>query len=267
MPEGDTIFRSARTLQLALAGRVVTRFQTQLPKLARVDYDSAVVGRTIERVEAEGKWLKMFFSGDLVLLTHMLMSGSWHIYRIGERWKRPRIDMRIVIDTDEFQAVAFRVPVAEFHTGATLERHPSVRRLGPDILAPEFDEREALAQLRSRPDLEVGSALLAQSLMAGLGNIWKNETCFASRVNPFRTIGSLSIQELATIVKNARALLHASVTAYGRQRMAVYRRRGEACRVCGTAIESRKQGPECRTTFWCPVCQPETGHAGPAGDM
>jgi endonuclease-8 len=187
----------------------------------------------------------------------MLMSGSWHIYRTGERWQRPRIQMRIAIYTDEFVAVAFQVPVAEFHTAATLARHPSVRRLGPDVLGEEFDESAAMAALRSCPDLEVGTALLAQSLMAGLGNIWKNETCFASRVNPFRTVGSLSIEELAALVKNARALLKASVSLTSRQRFAVYRRYGEPCPVCGTPIQSRKQAPEARTTFWCPVCQPQ----------
>ncbi|HEY2013954.1 MAG TPA: DNA-formamidopyrimidine glycosylase family protein, partial [Bryobacteraceae bacterium] len=97
MPEGDTIFRAARTLNRALAGQVVTKFETQLPQLSRVDYDTPVAGRTVERVEAAGKWMRMYFSGDLILLTHMLMSGSWHIYRPGEKWKSPRRDMRIVL--------------------------------------------------------------------------------------------------------------------------------------------------------------------------
>ena len=87
----------------------------------------------------------MYFSGDLILLTHMLMSGSWHIYRPGEQWQRSRIQMRIVIETDQCVAVAFKVPVAEFHTAASLARHASVRRLGPDVLADEFDPSAAVA--------------------------------------------------------------------------------------------------------------------------
>jgi endonuclease-8 len=82
MPEGDTIFRAARTLNLALAGQTITSFETVLPRLSRVEVDDGVVGRTVEKVEARGKWLLMYFSGDLILLSHMLMSGSWHIYRL-----------------------------------------------------------------------------------------------------------------------------------------------------------------------------------------
>src|SRR5918992_4664013 len=114
MPEGDTIFRAARTLDRALAGRVVTRFESVFPHLARVDGNRPIRGRIIERVTSRGKHLLMWFSGDLVLRTHMRMNGSWHIYRPGERWQRPRHDMRIVVATDSFEAVAFTVPVAEF---------------------------------------------------------------------------------------------------------------------------------------------------------
>src|ERR1700690_937722 len=120
MPEGDTIFRAARTLNRALAGQVVMKFETQLAQLARVDYDTPVAGRIVESVESSGKWMSMHFSGDLTLLTHMLMSGSWHIYRPGEAWQRGRQQMRIAIHTEHFIAVAFQVQIAEFHTAASL---------------------------------------------------------------------------------------------------------------------------------------------------
>ncbi|MBV9670626.1 MAG: Fpg/Nei family DNA glycosylase, partial [Acidobacteriales bacterium] len=142
MPEGDTIFRAARTLNHALAGRSVTNFETVLPALERVDVDQGVRGRTIERVAAHGKWMTVEFSGGLILLTHMLMNGSWHIYRKGERWKRDRYHMRIVIETDEFIAVAFNVPVAEFHDTRSLARRRGFRSLGPDLLASEFSETD-----------------------------------------------------------------------------------------------------------------------------
>src|SRR5687768_16732541 len=122
MPEGDTIFRAARTLDRALAGRVITRFESVFPHLTRLDVDHPVRGRTIERVTSRGKHLLMWFSGDLVLRTHMRMNGSWHIYRPGERWRRPRHDMRIVIATEAFEAVAFTVPVAVLGTAAELDR-------------------------------------------------------------------------------------------------------------------------------------------------
>lgn len=275
MPEGDTIFRAARTLNRAFAGQVVTKFDTQLPKLARIDDNAPIAGRTMERVDAAGKWMLMYFSGDLILISHMLMSGSWHIYRPGEPWRQPRTHMRVAIYTEPFTAVAFRIPVAEFHTTATLARHPSVQRLGPDILSEQFDPAAAIAQLRSRPALEVGAALLDQSLIAGMGNVFKSEVCFASRVHPFRTVASLSIEELAALVTNARKLMNANVTGSsgggivtysgirrttGRSdpsaRVWVYQRRGEPCRVCGTPIAAHKQAPGARSTFWCPSCQP-----------
>ncbi len=276
MPEGDTIFRAARTLNRALAGQIVTRFETVLPHLQRVHDDAPLTGRTIVDVSASGKWMTMCFSGDLILLTHMLMSGSWHIYRPGEKWQRSHRDMRIVIGTATFEAVAFRVPVAEFHTAASLARHPVFSRLGPDVLGTEFDEQKAISNLRARPEAEIGEALLNQQLMAGIGNVYKSEVCFACRVNPFRTVASLTEEELKCLVATARKFLSANVTDTSSaaivtytglrrttrrsnpgERLWVYGRRGQPCRRCGTAIESRKQGPSARITFWCPKCQPE----------
>lgn len=274
MPEGDTIFRAARTLNKALAGLIVTRFETVLPYLARVHHDTPVTRRTIEAVGSHGKWIEMQFSGDLILLTHMLMSGSWHIYRKSEKWKRRGDDMRIVIGTDVYEAVAFKVPVAEFHTAASLARRPGFSRLGEDVLASEFDEHAAAEQLRSAPELEVGEALLRQSLMAGVGNVFKSEIAFACRVNPFRTVASLADVEVECLVRTARKQLLANVTeqsgdrivtytgfrrttgrANPAERLWVYGRYGEPCRNCGTPIRRLKQGPSARVTFWCPSCQ------------
>src|SRR3954469_19571343 len=142
MPEGETIFRAARALHRALAGHVVTAFESQLPALNRVHDDAPLTGRTIERVGAAGKHLLMHFSGDLVLRTHMRMNGSWHIYRPGERWQRPRRDMRVLIATSDFEAVGFNIPVAEFIRTRDLERHQELRRLGPDVLSDRFSAEE-----------------------------------------------------------------------------------------------------------------------------
>jgi endonuclease-8 len=275
MPEGDTIFRAARTLHRALAGNVVTGFETVLPKLSRVEFDSGVTGRTIESVEANGKWMSMNFSGGLVLLTHMLMNGSWHIYRPGETWQRRQIDMRIVLKTEKIWAVAFNVPVAEFHTEDTLRRRPGFRNLGQDVLSADFNPALSAEHLRSRKDLQVGVALLTQSLMAGLGNVYKSEVCFACGINPFRRVESLSEVEVSCLVETARKFLLANVTdtagdqittytgmrrttgrANSEERLWVYGRRNQPCRKCGTPVESRKQGEDARTTFWCPACQP-----------
>src|SRR5215212_1158470 len=134
MPEGDTIFRAARTLHRALAGKVVTRFDSVFPALTRVADDRPIVGRLIASVTARGKHLLMAFSGDLTLHTHMRMNGSWHIYRPGEKWQRPLRDMRLVVGTADFVAVGFNVPVAALLTFEQLARQPELRALGPDLL-------------------------------------------------------------------------------------------------------------------------------------
>lgn len=275
MPEGDTIYRAARTLHRALAGHVVSKFESVLPKLTRIDVDSGIVGRTIEKVQAEEKWMTIHFSGDLILLSHMLMSGSWHIYRPGEAWQRRTVHMRILVETASYVAVGFNVPVAEFHTAASLARRSGFNTLGPSLLAEEFDETTAITRLQSRTEEETGAALLTQSLMAGIGNVYKSEICFACGINPFRRISTLKKQELECLVSTARTFLLANVTkssgegivtytgmrrttgrANPEERLWVYQRRGKPCRKCGTPIESRKQGIDARTTFWCPVCQP-----------
>ncbi len=275
MPEGDTIFRAARTLNRALAGHKVTRFETVLPQLSRIDQDSPIAGRTVESVESQGKWMLMRFSGGLTLLTHMRMNGSWHIYRPGETWRRGRLHMRVLIETADYVAVGFDVPVAEFHDSASLGRHPSLRRLGPDVLGEEFDPVEAAGRLRELGGLPVGEALLRQSLVAGIGNVFKSEICFACRVNPFREVSSLSDAELLCLTRKAREYLRANVTdasgggivTYSGFRRTtrradtgaslwVYGRHKQPCRRCGRAIESRKQGEAARVTFWCPDCQP-----------
>jgi endonuclease-8 len=273
MPEGDTIYRAARTLQRALAGKTVVRFESMLPALDRVHDDAPITGRTIEQVHASGKHLLMQFSGDLVLRTHMRMNGSWHIYRPGERWQRPRRDMRVLIATADFEAVGFNVPVAEFIPVRGIARHEELRRLGPDVLSETFAPEEAVRRLRERADTAVADALLNQRVLAGLGNVYKSEVLFMCRVNPFTTVRALDEAVLASIVETARRLLVANVsermapmTTYAglrsttrradpRERLWVYGRARLPCRKCGAPIEVRKQGPDARLTYWCPACQ------------
>lgn len=275
MPEGDTIYRAARALGHVLEGKVVTRFETALAPLASGDDNTPVAGRTVEKVESRGKWLLIHFSGDLILVTHMRMSGSWHIYRVGERWRRGRREMRVVIATAEFEAVAFNVPVAKFYTARTLERNSTIPTLGPDLLGAEFAADEAKARLLAHGDEEIANALLNQRVMAGLGNVYKSEVLFACGVHPFRRVNTLTGAEVDCILERSRHFLEANVkdgseggmvtrtglrrttrAADAGARLWVYRRRGKECRRCGTAILMRRQGPGARSTYWCPECQP-----------
>ena len=258
MPEGDSIFRAARTLDRALAGRTVTRFESVFPRLTRVDQDTPLRGRTLERVTPRGKHLLMWFSGNLVLRTHMRMKGSWHLYRHGERWMRPRHDMRIVVGTETWDAVAFNVPTAEFLDADATDRNAALRELGPDLLGSEFDAHDAVNRLAALADVEIGDALLDQRALAGIGNIYKSEALFACGISPSARVGGLPPETLLKIVSTARRLLqvHASETArHGRR--SVYGRGGMPCRRCGTPILRRVQGPNARSTYWCPRCQPD----------
>ncbi|HEY0593933.1 MAG TPA: DNA-formamidopyrimidine glycosylase family protein [Thermoanaerobaculia bacterium] len=274
MPEGDTIYRIAKTLAIALGGRTVTAFDSVFPQLLRVDRNEPIAGRTVERIEPLGKNLLIHFSGDLVLRTHLRMNGSWHIYKPGERWKRRGSDMRIVIATDAWIAVGFSIPVAELLTEEQLRRHPDLARLGPDLLDGGFDAGEALRRLRARPDAEIADALLDQSVMAGIGNVYKSEILFLHRIDPFRRTSAIPEETLATVVETARQQLKANVIEADRTRRSmrfsmrrttrrmepgaalwVYGRTGRPCRVCGARIESQRQGRDGRMTYWCPVCQ------------
>jgi len=275
MPEGDTIFRAARTLDRALAGRVVTRFETPLVHLARVDDDAPIAGRTVEHVRAAGKHLLMTFSAGLVLRTHMRMSGSWHIYRPGERWQQPPSAMRIVIETPAWLAVAFRVHDAEFVSATRVAQEAPVGMLGPDLLETDFDFEEALRRLRARGDEAMAEAILNQRVMAGLGNVYKSEVLFLTGVHPSTWVSALNDDELRHVIRTARRLLLENVgdapgpamvtyrsgrRTTGRMRpedgVWVYSRSGLACRKCGTAIAFGKRGDTARVTYWCPVCQP-----------
>jgi endonuclease-8 len=256
MPEGDTIFRAAATLARALTGRTVTRFETGYAQLHRVDDDAPLRGRTIEGVQAVGKHLLMKFSGGLTLRTHMRMSGSWHIYRPGEKWFRPRRDMRIVIETDTFVAVAFLVPVAEFLDDRALPRNPTLKRLGPDLLGKTFDAAEALRRLRAQGNRPIGEALLDQSVVAGAGTIYRSETLFVARIDPHRPVSRLPDDQLRDLLAAAQRLLRAGAKGGMADRARfVYRRRDKPCRTCGTPIRYEKMGLDARGLYWCPRCQ------------
>lgn len=275
MPEGDSIFRAARSLHRVLAGHAVTRFETAYAHLDRVNVDTPVVGRTIEKVQAAGKHILMHFSGDLILRTHMRMSGSWHLYRHGERWWRGAHAMRVRIDTADWVAVAFNVPVAEFVTPHQLETRDPVAKLGPDLLGGTFDRDEAVRRILASGHRPIAATLLDQRIVAGIGNIYKSEVLFLSGVHPERPSSAVPQHRLEQLLDTARVLLKDNVAEGTSERIQTYRnlrqqnpasaydeslwvygRRGKPCRKCGTPIEMKKMGLEARSTYWCPHCQP-----------
>ena len=283
MPEGDTIYRSARALGRVLVGKAVVRFDTQYAHLATVNDDRPVAGRVVESVESRGKWCLIYLSGDLILVTHMLMSGSWHMYKTGEKWWLPKHAMRALLEVEGWQAVAFNVPVAEFHTAASLERKSSVPKLGPDALSEEFTPDLGVWALQARaashPEDEIANVLLNQRVIAGLGNVYKSEVAFAAGVHPFRQMSTITASEMLKMAEVSQKWLRANVldgssktggdaivtysgnrrttnSGNEKNRLWVYGRRGQECRRCGALVEMRKQGTGARSTYWCPSCQP-----------
>ena len=258
MPEGDTLFRTAAGLRPHLVGRAVTaaRATRPGPQIERV------VGSMVDAVESHGKNLVIRFDNGLELRTHMRMNGSWHRYRPGERWRRPAARARVVLEVPGAVAVCFDAPVVELFEQRAEALHPSLSALGPDLLDPSFDDAdtaEALRRLRdpARASWPISAALLDQRAVAGIGNIWRNETLFAERVDPLAPVGGLDDATLERLVATARRLLTDSARlAPGRAPVRVYRRAGRPCPRCGTLIRSAPLPVEVpRTTYWCPRCQ------------
>jgi endonuclease VIII len=279
MPEGDTIFRTARSLGRALAGKPVTGFRSAFPILTRYHDQTPLTGQFVERVESRGKWLLIHFSGGLTLATHMLMNGSWHIYRPGQRWQQPRFNMRIVLENADYLAVGFKVPVAEFHTAHSLARDARIPIPTSDVLSPEFDPRAVESRVLAHATEEIGDVLLHQEVMAGVGNVFKSEVCFVTGINPFALVAALTPGQIHALVAASQKLVAANVledsgnlivTYRGQQRRTthssdpseslwVYGRHGRPCRRCAEPVLRRLQGPDARVTFWCPRCQPAPG--------
>ena len=265
MPEGDTIFRTAVTLTKALGGAVITGFRSSIPKLRDVE----LINHHIKEIEARGKNLLIHFDDGRVLYTHMMMTGSWHIYRPGERWQRPERQMNLVLETQKFLAVCFNAPVVDLMSATEFRRSERLRSLGPDILRDDFDVEAVIGRLRELNDLEIGEALLAQRVVAGIGNIYKCETLFLCNVDPFVVVRDIPDTTLERVINEARKLMKANLgggmrttrRALTGKRLWVYGRHGELCMRCDETIRMRRQGRAMRSTYWCPRCQikPPTG--------
>lgn len=260
MPEGDTVFRAARMLDRALAGETLLRTDFRVPQLATSDLAGATVSGTASR----GKHLLTRMVRDdeqWTLHTHLKMEGSWRTHRPGQRWSRPAHQARVVLETATTTAVGFSLGIVELLP--TADEHTVVGHLGPDLLGPDWDEDEALRRLRADPDRAIGEALLDQTCLAGIGNMYQAELCFVSGVHPRTPVGAVGA--LPRVVRRARQMLElnshrATQTTTGdlREPMWVYRRDQAPCRRCGTPIEVAQLGPPGRerTSYWCPSCQP-----------
>lgn len=262
MPEGDTIFRAARSLHRWIGGREITAARSQR---ARVPPER-LVGRTVEAVEARAKHLLIRLSSGDVVHTHMRMTGSWHVYSTGERWRKPGWQARLVLEAGDRVAVCFEAPVVELLGPGDENRHPSLSQLGPDVLTEplNLDEVRRRAKIRP-PSTPIGVVLLDQQVVSGIGNIYRSEALFVRRVHPRTPRSRLSDDELGGLVTAASTLMRANLDqrlGFGRDfgggpgRPWVYGRRRRPCARCRTPIEAAMIGEEARQVWWCPVCQP-----------
>lgn len=251
MAEGDTILRAARRIEAALdGGTVEANAPNPRGRAARIE---RLDGHRFERASARGKHLLLHF-GELVLHSHLGMSGSWHTYRRGEPWRKPVGAAWAVLSTERAEAVQFGGPTLRLLRASSVRRDPVLARLGPDILAPDFDAEQIVQSLASASDRGLGDALLDQHLVAGIGNIFKSEACFAAHLDPWQRVANVPDEQLRHVAQAAHDLMHEAVEV-GRQDRAVYKRTGRPCPRCGTQIRSRGQGDANRTTYWCPSCQ------------
>ncbi len=268
MPEGDTIHRVANVLRRALAGEVVTGFEVVAPRMSSDATRFEVVGSVVRSVESNGKHLLITFArgeDDVVLHTHMKMTGEWHVYRPGERWWSPPSDARVVIRTERFVAPCFQPPVVELMTTREIALHAVLPELGPDIIRDAFDIDEALRRLReSPPERDIATALLDQRTISGIGNVFKCEALFLERVSPWAKVADLDDATIHRVVARARTLMRLNRRGGERrtrfalnpaEAMWVAERSGLPCHVCHTPVAWGYHPGEFRKSWYCPRCQ------------
>lgn len=262
MPEGDTIFRTARTLDRWITGRTLTHVESRVQSAPA----GVIRGRTVEAVEARGKHLLIRLSGGVTLHSHMKMTGSWHVYSKDDRWRRPGQEARLILEAGDHLAVCFNAPVIDLLDAHQEATHPALAQLGPDVLVDPFDIDEVVARARSHPHSAlIGEVVLDQSVVAGIGNIYRCESLFLRRINPWRTMEKVTDDELRALVAAASDLMRRNLPSNagfdrdfggGPGRSYVYGRARRPCLRCRTPVRVDKLGRvQARDVWWCPTCQ------------
>ena len=257
MPEGDTIHHAANRIAPVLVGQVPDAVLTPHPRPAGEGWAARLQGSRVTAVRARGKHLLIDFEGDYVLHSHLRMTGAWAVYRRGERWRRSPRRAWLVLRSGDSEVVQFDGPVLELMTALRARGDARLAALGPDVLDERFDERELLRRLRDDdPTRPIGDALLDQRTIAGIGNIWRAESCFGAGVDPWRVTGKVGDEEVLAIVRFAREHMRRTVETGLRVRpRAVHNRAGQPCPRCSATIRARGQWEDNRTVYWCPACQ------------
>ncbi len=257
MPEGDTIHHAAAAIRTVLEGRVPEQIATPQRRHDADRWPQRLAGRRVQAVEARGKHLLIHFEGDLVLHSHLRMTGAWAVHAVGERWRRVQRRAWLVLRSQGVEVVQFDGPLLELITESRCRLHPALRELGQDVIGARFDEQLLLARIREDdPTRPFGDALLDQRTIAGIGNIWKSESCFAAAADPWQPLSATADETvLATIAFAREQMAQSARDGYQARPRSVYGREGEACPRCGERIRCARQGDGNRTTYWCAGCQ------------
>jgi len=257
VPEGDTIHYAANRMRPLLEGAIPDAIETPHERHAHDGWPERLAGRPVASVDAHGKHLFLRFEGELTLHSHLRMTGSWGVYRAGQRWRRSPRRAWLVLRAAEHEVVQFDGPLLELLTESRTRFDQRLAALGPDILAPEFDSSRYLRRLREDdPTRGIADALLDQRNLAGIGNLWKAEACWLAEIDPFRPVGRISDAEALRLVELTRPRMQRSARdGYQSRFQQTYGRRGLPCRRCGGRIRARGQGEDNRATYWCPTCQ------------
>jgi endonuclease-8 len=227
----------------------------------------AFIERTPLAVEARGKHLLIELDDRRFLHSHLGMTGSWHVYRPGERWRKPGRNADLVLENDGWQVICFTPPVLALLTERAVARHRVLSALGPDLLSPRFDARAAAARFLADPQRPLGEALLDQRLACGIGNVYKSEGLFTAGLDPFGPVAQLDRAGMASLLEAIQTEMLRNMDGYPRTtrrstdggRAWVYGRVGQPCHRCGTTIRMRRQGDAGRSTYFCPRCQSVAG--------
>jgi endonuclease VIII len=257
VPEGDTIAYAAQRMRPVLEGHVPEAIRMPRPRHALDRWPERLAGRAVTEIRTHGKHLFLAFEGDLTIHSHLRMTGSWATYEPGRRWRRSPGRAWLILERAGHQVVQFDGPVLELLTDSRTRFDQRLAALGPDILAETFDAARFLARLRrDDPTRGFGDALLDQRNVAGIGNLWKSESCWDAAVDPWRPVGEVSDGEALAVIEAARPRMFESArTGHQDEVRRVFQRPGEPCHRCQTKIVARGQGDDNRTTFWCPGCQ------------